>query len=131
MEFMDSIKLSQPLWLLLLPAGLMVVLYLQFYKKKYSGSFTSWLHSMSRDVYRHPFFSYVTPAQAEKKLKPLVDKSTWGLIEKEIVRKEGKPTLVPLSDSRPALPTTAAEVFKPIADQSGETETEAVASFLL
>lgn len=67
----------------------------------------------------------LSPAQAENRVKPLVGEKTWETIEGYIGRKKGKPALVPISDSRIALPTTAAEVF------GGLTKQDDMPSFLL
>lgn len=53
----------------------------------------------------------LSPAQTENQIKPLVGDKTWETIEAMVGRKNGKPALVPLSDSRKAIPTSAAEVF--------------------
>ena len=67
----------------------------------------------------------LSPAQSENQIKPLVGEKTWETIEAMIGRKKGKPALVPLSDSRIALPTTAAEVFGNL------KQTNDIPSFLL
>ena len=57
MEWFDDIQLTQPLWLLIAPLGIVVLLYFQFIKQRSVRSVTSWIHGLSRDIYRHPVFS--------------------------------------------------------------------------
>lgn len=57
--------------------------------------------------------TFISPAQAEKNLKPVVAASTWKHIAQRIVKTEGKPTLAPETDSRPAI-TRAADAFSPV-----------------
>lgn len=58
--------------------------------------------------------SPVSPAQAEKRIKPVVTEETWGAVQKLIVKPEGAPTLVPETDRRAPIRRPAAEVFKPV-----------------
>jgi hypothetical protein len=67
----------------------------------------------------------LSPAQTENQIKPLVGDKTWETIEAMVGRKNGKPALVPISDSRKAIPTSAAEVF------GGLTQQNDMPSFLL
>lgn len=54
----------------------------------------------------------LSPAQAEKRLKPMLTPRTWSNIESLITTEGGKPTLAPETDTRPALTLqTGAEVF--------------------
>ena len=58
--------------------------------------------------------SLISPAQAEKRIKPVVKPETWGSICKLIIVSEGNPTLVPETDSRPALITKPEQIFQPV-----------------
>lgn len=64
----------------------------------------------------------MSPAQAEKKVKPLVTKKVWEKISKMIVKSSGAPTLAPISDSRPAMITTADEMFKDVKNKQVEPD---------
>lgn len=67
-----------------------------------------------KKISRKDFFNEValSPAQAEKQLKPLVNGATWEKIEAHIVKTSGAPTLAPETDHRPAL--NASAVFTPV-----------------
>jgi len=54
----------------------------------------------------------LSPAQAEKRLRPNMDVNTWGKVHALITKPPGAPTLAPETDPRPAL-GNAAEVFSP------------------
>jgi hypothetical protein len=56
----------------------------------------------------------LSPAQLEKKIKPLVKASTWKIIDGLIVKKSGSPKLVPESDPTPGLVFNAQDIFSPI-----------------
>lgn len=58
--------------------------------------------------------SPISPAQAEKQVKPLVAPATWAQIQGFIIKGPGAPSLVPETDSRPALLINASDVFTPI-----------------
>lgn len=64
-----------------------------------------------KDIYTE---SFVSPAQAEKRIKSNVTAETWTELAKFIVSQPGSPTLVPETDPRSALPTAAKEIFKPV-----------------
>ncbi len=57
--------------------------------------------------------SPITPAQAEKTIRPMVSEKAWKNIDKLIIKPEGKPTLVPLTDPREPI-KNAQEVFAPV-----------------
>ena len=59
----------------------------------------------------------VSPAQAEKRVKPTVGPDTWAQIEAHIRKPPGAPTLAPLTDRRPAVQRPIEEVFQPIAGE--------------
>lgn len=59
----------------------------------------------------------MSPAQAKKRIEPLLPPKTWKKIEAKIVKSAGAKTLAPETDSRPALLTSAKEVFKPISNE--------------
>ena len=63
MNFINNIQLSQPLWLLIAPIGIVLLLYFQFIKNYTFNSVTSWIHGHSRDIYRHPIFSKINTLQ--------------------------------------------------------------------
>jgi len=58
--------------------------------------------------------SVISPAQAEKKVKPLVGPTVWERIEGLIATSEGAPTLVPDTDVRQEILTDATKIFQPI-----------------
>ena len=66
----------------------------------------------------------ISPAQAEKKLKPRRKPERWQQVEALIGKSEGKPVLAPVSDSRPAI-ARAEDVFTKV-----ESDTGADLSFL-
>lgn len=55
----------------------------------------------------------LSPAQAEKQLRPVVSEQSWRAIDKLIIKPEGAPTLVPLTDKREPL-KRAEEVFEKV-----------------
>jgi len=61
----------------------------------------------------------MSPAQAEKRVKPLLPEKTWEKVSSLIKSSGGSPTLAPETDSRPALLTAASDVFKPIGTGDG------------
>lgn len=69
-----------------------------------------------RPIGREDLFveSPISPAQAEKQLKPLLSAEAWSAVAAYITKSPGAPTLAPETDSRPALLTNAADVFKPV-----------------
>ena len=71
----------------------------------------------------------MSPAQAEKKVKPLLPTKTWDKIKARIVKAGGSPTLAPETDKRNAL-LMGTEVFKPLPDQT-ETKEPAPAAMNL
>ncbi len=56
----------------------------------------------------------LTPAGAEKNLKPLVSKDVWETITGHIITSPGKPTLAPETDSREAVKTNVNDIFQPV-----------------
>ena len=56
----------------------------------------------------------ISPAQAEKQIKPVVAASTWKRIQELVIKSAGAPSLAPETDSRPALLVSASDVFQPI-----------------
>jgi hypothetical protein len=60
----------------------------------------------------------LSPAQAEKQIKPLVTERMWEGIAKHIITPEGNPSLVPDSDPRPPMVPPADQVFQPVGDES-------------
>lgn len=58
--------------------------------------------------------SLVSPAQAEKRIKPKVSKRTWEKVQSLIHKKPGAKVLVPDTDKRPAVAMAAREIFSPI-----------------
>lgn len=55
-------------------------------------------------------FSLISPTTAEKRVKAgVIDKGVWEQIQDLIVRKPGKPAVVPVSDKRPALQSVACD----------------------
>ena len=65
----------------------------------------------------------LSPAQAEKRIRPLVTSRTWANIESLIKTEGGKPTLAPETDPRPALTIrSGAEVFG-LPEKPEETDT--------
>jgi len=68
MDLINNIQLTQPLWLLIAPVGILLLLYFQFIKRRSISSMTSWIHGLSRDIYRHPVFSRITKTPSETSL---------------------------------------------------------------
>ena len=62
MDLVNQIQWDQPHWFLLIPIGLLV--YIFICARRYEISFTRWLYSFSRIVYRHPLVDHL--AQKEK-----------------------------------------------------------------
>lgn len=58
----------------------------------------------------------LSPAQAEKKIKPIVSAKVWANIEKHITKKQGEASLAPMSDPRPAINQSPDEVFQSLPD---------------
>ena len=54
----------------------------------------------------------LSPAQAEKQLQPLVTERTWKGVAKLIIKPEGKPTLVPVTDPREAIKKVEKVILK-------------------
>ena len=63
MDLLTNIKLTQPLWLLLIPVSLLLFVYFRLVKREVD-SLTSWIHGLTRDVYRHPVFAALSLKQA-------------------------------------------------------------------
>lgn len=59
---------------------------------------------------------FISPAQAEKQLKPLLKPSAWEIMQECVTKAPGAPTLAPESDSRPSVRKSAEEVFTPVAE---------------
>jgi len=72
----------------------------------------------------------MSPAQAEKRIKPVVPEKTWEKISALIVKSAGAATLAPETDSRPRLITTADQMFDPIEPTTEPTAELADLSFL-
>ena len=66
----------------------------------------------------------ISPAQAEKLLKEKNPRK-WAKLQKLIVQREGKPSVAPASDKRPALSMAIAEQFEVLPEEVEQTEHEA------
>ena len=60
----------------------------------------------------------ISPAQAEKRIKPLLGARAWKKLEEMISKNPGKPVVAPASDHREEIVTNPARIFEPV------TETE-------
>lgn len=69
MELFTNIQLTEPLWLLIVPAGIAILIYIHL-RRQSLRSLTSWIHSLSRDVYRHPAFAVLQPEPADASRTP-------------------------------------------------------------
>lgn len=74
----------------------------------------------------------LSPAQAEKRIKPLVSARTWNNIEQFIERPEGALTLAPATDPRAEVaPTTSEDAFREAeASDASTAETDELPDFL-
>lgn len=59
----------------------------------------------------------MSPAQAEKRIKPIVNKKTWEKIQAMIITSDGAPTLAPETDSRESYKVSLEQMFDPIDQQ--------------
>ena len=69
--------------------------------------------------------SLLSPAQAEKRIKPLLGKRAWNKLESMISKSKGKPVIAPRSDHREEIITNPARIFEPVPapPQNGDNET--------
>jgi Ca-activated chloride channel family protein len=57
MEFFKNIQFAHPVWFLIVPVSLTVLVYWHFIKKRTLVPITSWLESISQQIYRHPILT--------------------------------------------------------------------------
>lgn len=63
--------------------------------------------------------SLLSPAQAEKQLKPILSEKTWEKVSGLISKGTGAEVIAPVTDTRPEVITNPSEVFTPV-DTKGE-----------